>query len=123
MHWSSEHLSAFFGSSVLSPTAPEHPYTIGFEDDLISGELFVQPAGGYALVRVRRGRSRQDLFEFSVPCQMIKPDVLTGGIPGIFFFTGEAARMEDCSLCITKDSEGRFAFYPALRPAQKYAQS
>ena len=48
---------------------------------------------------------------------MIRTDILTGGTPALFFYSGELARTEECWLYITKDKEGRLAFYPALRSA------
>src|SRR5712691_797318 len=114
MHWSTQELSAFFASPVLPPETSDLPHKLRFEDELISGELWINPEENYALVMVYRGSGRQELCEFSVPCRLIKSDVLTGGTPALFFFTGELARTEDCSLYITKDKESQFAFYPAL---------
>ena len=122
MHWSTQELSAFFASPVLPPETSDLPHKLRFEDELISGELWINPEENYALVMVYRGSGRQELFEFSVPCRLIKSDVLTGGTPALFFFTGELARTEDCSLYITKDKESQFAFYPALRPVSTHAQ-
>jgi hypothetical protein len=122
MHWSAQELSAFFESPVLPPESPDLPHTLRFEDDLICGEFWIHPKENYALVTVRRGMGRQDLFEFSVPCRMIKTDVLSGGTPAVFFFTGEIARTEDCSLHIAKNTGRQFAFYPALRAVSNHAQ-
>lgn len=117
MHWSPNELSAFFGSSVLPPQSADLPHIIRFEDDMISGELWIRPNQNDSLVIVHRQGGRQELFEFSVPCKMIRTDILSGGTPALSFYSGEVAKTEECRLYITKNKESRFAFYPGLRSA------
>ncbi len=117
MRWSPKELSGFFGSSIAPPPSRGVPHILRFKDDLISGELWIRSKKNEMLVMVRRASTRQELFEFSVPCKMIKTDILTGGTPALFFFAGDVAKTEECWLYITKDKERWFAFYPAMRSA------
>ena len=123
MEWSSDEVSVFLGSPVQPQERPNLPHVTRFEDDLVWGELLVHPTEHYAIVIVRRPNTFQELVEFSVPCRKIKTDKLSEGLDGLFFFSGESTRTEDCWLYITKDKSGRFAFYPAVRKVWNHVDS